>query len=532
MEEMRIELTEDLVIEFAEETIANIAKAQAALVALETAPDDHELINTAFRSFHTLKGSADYLGMTAIKEFAHHIEDILGAVRSKNLFLNSFIITALLEASDALKNEAARIKKPGKFDLERFNFDVSIIYKDFIMKIIPGEGEKPREGGEKNTENSVVDFSGIVGLQEELEIRIDSNRLNYFMANLGEILALEPSLRADMSEVASRFPEKSAAIERNLSKFSRLIDRLKNSAYGLKMLPLKSVFVKMSRLIRDLSVKSGKKLRLVTSGGNVEMDREIVESIAEPMLHLIRNAGDHGIETARERAAAGKPEAGLINISAFLHEGSVIINISDDGRGIDREKVMIKAVAAGLVSGDSELTDDDVFKLIMSPGFSTADKISEISGRGVGMDVVAKAVKKMCGTLSIKSFQGQGTKVSMRLPVVLAVIEAVVVQINDERYALPAENAGYVFCGSDGNDGIKMVDLSAGKCSTGMYLAVIAGGKKAALKVDRILAPQPIAVKNIHALKLKNTLFSGATILQDGRPALIISPDKLVKTEA
>jgi two-component system chemotaxis sensor kinase CheA len=532
MEEMRIELTEDLVKEFAEETIVNIAKAQAAIVALESAPGDHELINTAFRSFHTLKGSADYLGMTAIKEFAHYIEDILGAVRSKKSILDSFMVTALLEASDALKNEAVLIKKQEKFDRERFNFEVSIIYKDFIMKTIPGAGEKTREDAEKNTENSVVDFSGSDGLQDEMEIRIDSNRLNYFMANLGEILALEPYLRADMSEIAGQFPEKSAAIERNLSKFSRSIDRLKNSAYGLKMLPLKSAFVKMSRLIRDLSVKSGKKLRLVTSGGNVEMDREIVESIAEPMLHLIRNASDHGIEPARERTAAGKPEAGLINISASMQEGSVIINISDDGRGIDGKKVLKKAVDAGLVSGEAELTEDEVFRFIMSPGFSTADKISEISGRGVGMDVVAKAVKKMGGTVRIKSIQGQGTRVSMRLPVVLAVIEAVVVQINNEKYALPAENAGYVFCGSGGNEGIKLVDLSDGKCSSGIYLEVIAGGKKAALRVDRILAPQPIAIKKIHTLKLKDTLFSGATVLQDGRPALIISADKLVKAEA
>ena len=529
MEDMRIELTEDLVKEFAEETIANIAKAQAAFVALESAPADHELINTAFRSFHTIKGTADYLGMTAIKEFSHHIEDILGSVRSKKSSLDSFMITSLLETSDGLKKEAARIKKQEKFDLESFNFEVSIIYKDFIMKTIQGATGKTGEGAGKKSENTALDFSGGSGLEEEMEIRIDPNRLNYFMANLGEILALEPSLRAEMSEAAVKFPEKSAAIDRNLSKFSRSIDRLKNSAYGLKMLPLKSAFVKMSRLIRDLSVKSGKKLRLVTSGGNVEMDREIVESIAEPMMHLIRNSSDHGIEQAGERAAAGKPEAGLINISASMHEGSVIINISDDGRGIDRKKVLIKAAAAGLVSRDSELTDDDVFKLIMSPGFSTADKISEISGRGVGMDVVAKAVKKMSGTVKIKSIPGQGTKVSMRLPVVLAVIEAVVVQINNEKYALPSENAGYVFCGGDGNEELKTVDISGGKCSSGIYLAVTAGGKKAALMVDRILAPQPIAVKKIHALKLKDTLFSGATILPDGRPALIISPDKLVK---
>ncbi|MGD0566125.1 MAG: ATP-binding protein [Candidatus Goldiibacteriota bacterium] len=536
MDDIKIELTEELVGEFAEETIGNLTKAQAAFVSLEYAPGDYELINTAFRSFHTIKGSSDYLGMTAIKEFAHHIEDILGEVRSKKSRLNTLIITALLEACDTLKTEAAQLKRPGKFDMERFNFDVSVIYKDFIMKTISNKAGKSGMEPDKNSNTGAYDFSPENAPREELEIRIGSERLNSFMANLGEILALEPALRFSMAETAAQFPEKSALIDRSFSRFSRSIDRLKSSAYGLKMLPLKNAFMKMSRLIRDLSVKSGKKLRLITSGGNVEMDREIVESIAEPMMHLIRNACDHGIETALERRVAGKPEHGFINISASMQEGNVIINISDDGGGIDKNKVLKKAVEAGLARENAALNDEDIFKLIMAPGFSTAEKITDISGRGVGMDVVARAVNKLGGSVKIKSIPGQGTRVSMKLPVLLAVIEAVVVQIENEKYALPAENTLYAFCGTHDpedpeTDEIKFVDLSAGRCSSGMFVTVESGGKKRALKVDRVLAPQPIAVKKIHSLKLENTIFSGATVLADGQPALIISPDKLVNAE-
>jgi two-component system chemotaxis sensor kinase CheA len=505
-------------------------------VALDASPGDNELINTAFRSFHTIKGSSDYLGMTAMKEFARHIEDILGAVRSKKSALTSPVITALLETCDALRHGSAQLRGAGKFNLERFNLDISIIYKNFSITMM--DGSINENDSVKNSGEVMYDFSGEKGGKESLEIRIDQERFNTFMANLGEILALEPILRLNINEIAARLPEKSAAVENLMSNFSRAVERLKESAYGLKMLPLKNAFMKMYRLTRDLSVKSGKKLKLITSGGEVEMDREIVESIAEPIMHIIRNSCDHGIESGPERAAAGKPAAGMINITAALKEGSVTISISDDGRGIDAQKVLKKAAASGLIKGKENLTDDEVYKLIMSPGFSTAEKISDISGRGVGMDVVAKAVKKLGGSVRIKSISGQGIKVSMKLPVLLAVIEALIVEIAGQKYAIALENTGYisncveepaggcVICAND--EKIRAVDISAGKSRSKLYLVVLSGGKKAALKVDRIHAQGRIAVKNIETLKLKKTLFSGATVLPDGQPALILSAERII----
>jgi two-component system chemotaxis sensor kinase CheA len=359
------------------------------------------------------------------------------------------------------------------------------------------------------------------------------------MDNLGEIIALEPALRMNINELTKKSPEKSAAVESMISSLSMAIERLKESAYGLKMLPLKNAFMRMHRLTRDLSVKSGKKLKLSMSGGNVEMDREIVEGIAEPIMHIIRNSCDHGIENAEDRAASGKPEEGLINIDAVLKEGSVTINISDDGRGIDAQKVLKKAVLLGLVRGKERLTEEEMHELIMSPGFSTAEKISDISGRGVGMDVVAKAVNKLGGRVKIKSIQGQGTKVSLKLPVVLAVVEAVIIEIAGEKYALPMENTGYIFSGVENpadpgviyskNEKIRTLDISAGKSRSNLYLSVVSAGRNTALKVDRILAKGRIAVKKIGALKLKKTLFSGATVLPDGQPALILSADRINK---
>jgi two-component system chemotaxis sensor kinase CheA len=320
---------------------------------------------------------------------------------------------------------------------------------------------------------------------------------------------------------------------------------------SIRMIPMSTVFSRFPRMLRDLATKLGKKVEFVTKGEATELDKGLVEKITDPLTHLVRNSCDHGIELPAERLAKGKPEHGTITLAASHQGGSILIEVRDDGKGLSREKLLTKARESGIDAPDS-MTDADVWSLIFAPGFSTAEIVTDVSGRGVGMDVVKKNITAMGGTVEIDSAEGYGMSVKVRLPLTLAIMDGMSVGVGDEVYILPLMSVIESFqvtpglvktIGGNGrvievrDEYMPVLDLeqvfqvprfdfdNAG----GIIVVAEAEGGRVALRVDSLLGQQQIVVKNLEANYRRVDDISGATIMGDGRVALILDVGGLVR---
>ena len=272
-------------------------------------------------------------------------------------------------------------------------------------------------------------------------MKVDTDKLDYLVDMVGEMVIAQSLVRHDPDLKI----EDNGRLGRNLSQLARITDEVQKTAMAMRMVPVGPLFQKMVRLVRDLSRKIGKQVRVETSGEDVDLDRNIVEELADPLMHMIRNAIDHGIESPQERAASGKELTAVVRMRAFHRSGHIVIEISDDGRGINKQKVLERARKNGLIGPTAQLTDAECHNMIFQPGFSTADKVSDVSGRGVGMDVVRKQIQKLRGSVDLDSVEGRGATFSLRLPLTLAIIDGLVVATGSERYILPLASVKELF---------------------------------------------------------------------------------------
>lgn len=379
-------------------------------------------------------------------------------------------------------------------------------------------------------------------------IRVDLRRLDALVNGVGELVIVRDRMRR-LSNVAQ--PELSEAID----QAARLIGELQDEIMRARMAPVWQVFDRFPRLVRDAARALGKRVDFVIEGKEIELDRSMLDEIGDPLVHLLRNSLDHGIESPAERRAAGKPETGTLRLSAARERSRIVIRVEDDGRGIQREKVLAKAMSAGLVTIDEAraMSNDDVARLITRPGFSTAETVTDVSGRGVGLDVVATRVRALGGMLEIASEPGHGTSMTLQLPQTLAIVRALLVRQSGETYALPLTHVG---------ETVQLLpeEIGAVKGRPVAYLrdeviplhslrtllrtngtregekraAVIleVGEQRVGLEVDALLGQQEIVVKAFDATADTLHLFSGATILADGRPALILDAGSLLGAAA
>ncbi|MFT3915782.1 MAG: chemotaxis protein CheA [Anaeromyxobacteraceae bacterium] len=335
-----------------------------------------------------------------------------------------------------------------------------------------------------------------------------------------------------------------------LNQLSKISRDLQNVAMRMRMVPVRGAFQKMARLVRDLSRKTGKDVVLEQSGEDTEMDRSMVERIEDPLVHLVRNSMDHGIESAADRVAAGKPARATVRLSAYHEGGSIVVELTDDGRGLNREKILKKAVEKGLVESGKDLTDAEVHALIFLPGFSTAAQVTEISGRGVGMDVVKRNIEGMRGRVTVTSRPGQGTTFRMVLPLTLAIIDGMLVACGTEKYIVPSLSIVESLRPTE-----DMISRAAGRgeiinvrgeilpllrlhqllqmtgeerAVTDSHVVVVEGlGKKVGLVVDDVLTQQQVVIKPLGSGMGDTDFLSGAAILSDGRVGLILNVDRL-----
>ncbi|WP_201000541.1 chemotaxis protein CheA [Paenibacillus glycanilyticus] len=379
-------------------------------------------------------------------------------------------------------------------------------------------------------------------------IRVDIDRLDALMNLFSELLIDRVRLEQLSSEIRRN------DLTETVEHMTRVSSDLQNIVLKLRMVPVDSVFNRFPRMIRDLAKSLDKKIDLVITGADTELDRTVIDEIGDPLVHLLRNSVDHGIETTQERIAAGKPETGTINLRAYHSGNHVFIEVEEDGRGINREKVLKTAIKNGVVTEDQakQLSDEDINMLIFAPGFSTADKISDISGRGVGLDVVRSKITSLGGNVTVDSALGRGTKFAVQLPLTLSIISAMLIKLGSEKYAIPLTSI--VETGIIQKDqilnvhGNRMIhfrnaviplvslskvldspDFNEQSESETEIVVIRKGDKWAAITVDEFIGQSEIVLKSLGKYLTNIEAISGATILGDGQVALIIDPNALIK---
>jgi len=460
----------EILTDFVSESTENIESIEVHLVELESDPTNKEAINDIFRPFHTIKGVSAFLDLKKMNKLAHVTETFLDRARNAEYLINDVATDAILTSVDIMKLLLQRTSE-GVYE-KRMPHDDDIDIDTIIFQLteLPEQiikGESDKVGGILIRKNKVdrnivetalakqkisperqlgkiliddekvdeADVDSALMSQKALrknvvtQVKVSTDKLDDLVDLAGELVIAQSMLR----QKASADP----ALHNSLSQLGQIVTSMQTVAMSMRMVQIKSTFMKMIRLVRDLSRKSDKKVKLEMLGEETEIDRNVVEALYEPMVHMIRNSVDHAIELSEDRALAGKPPHGKIMLRAFHKGGNIVIEIEDDGKGLDRKKILEKAISLDLVKADESLSDQQVDQLIMAAGFSTATKITDISGRGVGMDVVKKAIEKLRGQLTIVSRPGQGAKFIIALPLTLAIIDGMLVRIGKEKYILP-----------------------------------------------------------------------------------------------
>jgi len=378
----------------------------------------------------------------------------------------------------------------------------------------------------------------------ETSIRVSIDKVDELINTVGE-LVITQSMLGQFGEVENLTNEHLDKLRDGLSQLERNTRELQESVMRIRMLPISFTFQRFPRLVHDLSNQLGKKVELKMSGEQTELDKTVMEKIGDPLVHLVRNSMDHGIESPDARIAAGKPAMGLVHLNAYHQGGNIVIEIKDDGGGLNKDKILAKARSSGLVAEDEHLSDEQIHDLIFQPGFSTADKVSDVSGRGVGMDVVRRNIRSLGGTVDVKSKQGEGSTFTIRLPLTLAILDGQLIRVGQEIYIVPLvsiiesvqvkkekvnviSGRGEVYKLRDDYIpivrlyhvfGLKADSISLDK---GLLVVVEAEGKKVAMFVDELLAQQQVVIKSLETNYKKVEGLSGATILGDGTVALIL----------
>lgn len=580
----------DLLVEFHAEAVDHLQQIEAALLALDQQPDNPEALNSIFRSFHTFKGNAGFLGLAPMQSLAHEVESLLDLARNHKLRLNAAIVTEILRSRDAL----AALTQQIAVALEQGRLPDRIIPVSHLIaavKVLAATaGAEPEAAASApvapapvtpapeapapvavaampvtvpvvaapaspvanpsrqhaNALEAAATVRSAVGNQT---VRVNTEKLDSLMDLVGELVIVQSQL-AETARTADTGG--GSTLQRNLAQLSRITKELQHTAMSLRMIPIKSSFQKMERLARDLARDFGKKVTFVTSGEDTELDRTVVEEIADPLVHMVRNALDHGLEPSADRLARGKPESGTLHLKAYHQGSNIVVELQDDGRGIDPDKVLAKARRQNLVPANASPSREEIFNLLFLPGFSTAEKVTAVSGRGVGMDVVRRNIEKLRGKIEVSSEVGRGSTFRIKLPLTMAIIDGLVVRVGTDKFVLPSTSvqralrpAKEAFTTIQGRGEVlelrgrilplhrlhRTFSLKADSENPWEGIVVILehGGKVSALLVDELISKQEVVIKNLGAYLEHLPGVAGGAIMGDGHIALILDPASLLQ---
>ncbi len=495
-----LELLSDFVVEARE----HLTAIEAELLTLEQDPQNATVMNAIFRAFHTIKGMAGFLELETVQRVAHHVETLLDLARNFKLAITPPIVDLVLESADFLRVavKSAELRAAGKAWVEQ-EFPRALIERleaaqlsqtsagageqgkadrvgpgaehtvvqavevlppvdsSFMQPVLPEDrrqknpapgpderravpGAPSRAASMPEVPPAVPGATAAVSAAKGMDsttVRVETGKLDHLLEMIGEMVIAQSLVEQHPAMAALQEPLLSA----NLLLLSRITKEVQSAAMGVRMNPIGQLFHRSARLVRDLSRRAGKDVKLELAGEDTEIDRKIAEELADPLMHMIRNALDHGIETPSERAVSGKNPLATLRLAAYHQGGQIVVEIADDGRGLNRQKILAKAMQNRLVDGAVDLSDDEVNHLIFEPGFSTAETITDISGRGVGMDVVKRQVQKLRGRIDIESELGVGTHFFLKLPLTLAILDVLIVGVGPNRYLLPIASVRQIF---------------------------------------------------------------------------------------
>ena len=542
---------------FIEEADEQIALLDRDLVRLETEGDDPELIQEIFRATHTMKGSSAMLGYPRMSELAHSMESLLDSLRSGKISVSAEMVDSLLYGLDILKVLRDALVSPGKGPMD-IGPAVARLESAAETAGSPGDGGVTKAGTaatdrEPQTTSAVPDRWT---QQFPQSVRVDVKTLDNLM-NMVEELVID---RSRISQINRVLESKYAGDElvRDLSQTSghviKVINELQQDIMQVRMVPIGTLFNSFPRLVRDLAQRQGKKVEFTMEGLETELDRSIIEQIRDPLIHLLRNAVDHGVEEPEKRVADGKPPIALVRLSAFQEGGHIVISMEDDGKGIDVNAVKQKAVTNAIISADeaARLSMADAINLVFMPGFSTLEKATDVSGRGVGLDVVKTNIDKLSGSVVTESRPGEGTKFMIVLPLTLAVIQGLLVAVHGTVYVMPLASVTETLLIEQReimtirgrnvirlrNNVIPLLTLDnaselgkrradhLGKC----FIVVAKDGEKSiGVVVDELMEQQEFVVKPLGKFLVDIRGIAGATILGDGQVGLILDVPALIK---
>ena len=430
----------ELLREFVQEAQEHLQHIELDALALEQNPANAETLNSLFRSFHTLKGGSGFLNLLAMNRLAHELEALLDLTRQGKLRAERAVIDLILSGRDALRQFVTEIERRLAGEAVDEPVLVRTGHLHSRLRQVQGgssDGLPPTEAPVAAAGTRSRPEPGGPVLQSSRTgsgyVKVDTAKLDNLIDLVGE-LVIAQSLVVQDSELRSALSQQ---LSRNLVHLGRITLDLQHTAMSLRMVPIRATFQKMPRLVRDLAARAGKLVELRMTGEDTELDRNLIEEINDPLIHMIRNAVDHGIEPPARREAQGKPAQGVIHLHAGHQGGNIIIEITDDGAGLNKERLLAKGIEAGLLPQAAQPSEQEIFSLIFAPGFSTAEKVSEISGRGVGMDVVRRNISQLRGKIEVKSKPGAGSTFSIHVPLTLAIIDGLIFSVGRERFIVP-----------------------------------------------------------------------------------------------
>jgi two-component system chemotaxis sensor kinase CheA len=590
----------EMLREFISESYEHLQNIELGVLVLEEKPEDHDTLNSIFRAFHTFKGGSGVLNLTNVNHLAHELESLLDLARQKKIAISSPVIEIILEGGDLLKRFTTEIdlqltgQKPaapisiptaafiGRVkDLVRTGGTVSArsaspsepvaaAASAALAPTSPPQAAAPisaptptpapaataevkpvgeSAAGTKGVAAPTVapDASVLAAGSGGSLVKVATQKLDNLVDLTGEMVIAQsqvvhdPSLK-DLADVR---------LMRNLTQMSRIANEIQKTVLSLRMVPIRSTFQKMNRLVRDLAARQSKQVDLELYGEDTELDRTLVEQLNDPLVHMIRNAVDHGIEPQSVRLAKGKPGVGTIELRAWHQGGSIIIQVKDDGGGLNKERIVAKAIQQGLIKPEDTLTEEEIFALIFEPGFSTAEKVTDVSGRGVGMDVVRRNIEKLRGKIDITSTLGQGSCFKIYLPLTLAIIDGMLISVGQQRYILPAllvresfrPTAGMISTVQGRGEMVNVrgrltpllrlyghFGITPETTDPLQSVVVVVGyeHQQRCLLVDRLLGKQEVVIKALGEAFKQRKDFAGAAILGDGQVGLILEVDYLL----
>ena len=559
----RLENVTDISIlsDFVTEAFELMEIAETEFMELEKDPGNLETINSLFRGIHTIKGSAGFLGLTVLAGLTHEAETLLDKVRKGQMRATSDFINGMLGVNDCVKRLLLQLKEllnpvvdkdkvaPVKIDaarkfLHHYNSGKvgealpppKVEIKE--AEAAPREEVHPEEKGASLGKSASMDV-----------VRVPSGKLDELSELVGELVVALSILMQNETITSVQNRE----VHEKLNQMEKITESLRDKVLEVRMFPVGSVFAKLTRQVRDLSQKLGKKVNLETHGNDTLVDKQVIDEIYSPLMHIVRNAIDHGLENTEGRKAAGKPSEGKVTISAFHRGDSIWVEVQDDGRGLDKEKILAKAEKVGIISEKTGLSDGQIYDLIFHPGFSTAEKVTDVSGRGVGMDVVKKMVEKLRGKIVISSEPGKGSSFSLRLPMSTSIIEGLVVRIGPSKFVAPLLSVNQTV--TPRKSDLKSIHDREGECflyqgrlvpilrlydfyglrpdvtdpSEALIMVVENGSGYYGLMVDELLHRQQVVIKNIKDRFEGLRGISGGTILGNGQVGFILDTEEIIK---